>query len=244
VAWTAIVGGALAAAGLMLVLTPLGAALGFAWAAPWNDGGFDHGLAVVGAIWLIVVQWISSGVGGYLTGRLRLGWPGAHTHEVFFRDTVHGFLAWALAAFLGTFLLAAAVSHIAAGAGAPENFSMASSVGDSLFRSASPSASVTDQDRAESRRIIVRGVRDGQIPEADRNYLAELVADRTGVSVADADARIAAALARQKTAVSNAARVAFFTALSLLIGAFIAAAAGALGGIHRDAHYETGSLNP
>jgi hypothetical protein len=43
-------------------------------------------------IWLIVVQTIASSIGGYLTGRLRVKWVAVHTHEVFFRDTAHGFI--------------------------------------------------------------------------------------------------------------------------------------------------------
>jgi hypothetical protein len=38
-------------------------------------------------IGLIVVQWLSSALGGFITGRLRTKWTGVHTHEVFFRDT-------------------------------------------------------------------------------------------------------------------------------------------------------------
>jgi len=52
------------------------------------------------AIGLIVVQWLASGLGGYVTGRLRTKWVGTHTHEVFFRDTAHGFIMWALSTVL------------------------------------------------------------------------------------------------------------------------------------------------
>jgi hypothetical protein len=43
-------------------------------------------------IWLVLMQLISSFVGGYLAGRLRTKWVNVHTHEVYFRDTAHGFL--------------------------------------------------------------------------------------------------------------------------------------------------------
>ena len=55
---------------------------------------------LLAAVWLIIVQWLSSGLGGYLAGRLRTKWTALHTDEVFFRDTAHGFLAWALATVL------------------------------------------------------------------------------------------------------------------------------------------------
>src|SRR5581483_8597924 len=51
-------------------------------------------------------QWIASGIGGYLAGRLRTKWTGLHTDEVFFRDTAHGFLAWALGTVMMVLLLA------------------------------------------------------------------------------------------------------------------------------------------
>ena len=49
------------------------------------------GMATV--LWLIVMQIISSSMGGYLAGRLRTKWANIHTDEVYFRDTAHGFLA-------------------------------------------------------------------------------------------------------------------------------------------------------
>ena len=69
----------------------------------------------MGGLWLIVTQWLASGLGGYLTGRLRTKWAGLHTHEVFFRDTANGFLMWALATIAGAVLLASAASSVVSG---------------------------------------------------------------------------------------------------------------------------------
>src|ERR1700712_4106632 len=66
-------------------------------------------------IGLIVVQWLSSSLGGYVTGRLRTKWVGVHDHEVFFRDTAHGFLTWSLATVVGALLLASTASSILSG---------------------------------------------------------------------------------------------------------------------------------
>jgi hypothetical protein len=44
-------------------------------------------IAVSTAVWLVVVQWVSSCIAGYMAGRLRTKWVGVHTDEVFFRDT-------------------------------------------------------------------------------------------------------------------------------------------------------------
>jgi hypothetical protein len=67
------------------------------------------------AIRLIVIQWLASGVGGYVTGRLRTKWVGMHKHEAFFRDTANGFMTWATASVMGAALLASAASSVVGG---------------------------------------------------------------------------------------------------------------------------------
>jgi hypothetical protein len=101
VEWAAIVGGALAAIGLSIILFTLGSGLGLAVARPWSfSAPSPTTFGVAAAIGLIVTQWLASALGGYLTGRLRTKWVGIRTDEIFFRDTAHGFLAWALATVL------------------------------------------------------------------------------------------------------------------------------------------------
>jgi hypothetical protein len=263
ISWAAIIGGAFAAAALSLIILALGSGFGLASVSPWpNSGASVTTFTVMAAIWLIVVQWVSSGLGGYLTGRLRTKWVGVHTHEVFFRDTAHGFLAWAVAAVIGAAVLASGVSSLLSGgaravgtvaSGAAEGASrgavqedpFAYSV-DSLFRSDHPNANTSDQDvRAEATRILVAGIRNGDVPVGDKTYLAQLVAARTGLSQADAEKRVDDVIAKAKAAETKARQIAdatrkagaylsIFTAVSMLIGAFIAAAAAALGGRHRD----------
>jgi hypothetical protein len=75
--------------------------------SPWSNAGASATtFTVVTAVWLIVTQWLASGLGGYLTGWLRTKWVGLHTHEVFFRDTANGFLTWAVASVTGAAFLA------------------------------------------------------------------------------------------------------------------------------------------
>ena len=70
------------------------------------------------------MQVMSSSMGGYLAGRLRTKWANIHTDEMYFRDTAHGFLAWAVAlvvtaAFLtsaATYMVGGAASSVAGGA--------------------------------------------------------------------------------------------------------------------------------
>ena len=47
-----------------------------------------------------------------ILGHGRTRWAGLHTDEVYFRDTAHGFLAWAVATLLTAALLTSAVSSI------------------------------------------------------------------------------------------------------------------------------------
>ena len=111
ISWKAILGGAVAAAASTVVLLALGVGFGLSSISPWpNSGASAVTFSIVAGIWMIVVQWLSAAIGGYLTGRLRTKWVRLHTHEVFFRDTAHGFLTWAVASLLGAFILASAAS--------------------------------------------------------------------------------------------------------------------------------------
>jgi hypothetical protein len=270
VAWPAIIGGAFAAAASSLILLALGSGFGLASVSPWSNSGASlTTFTVLTAIWLIIVQWFSSGLGGYLTGRLRTKWTGLHTHEVFFRDTANGFLSWAVASVIVAAFLASAVTsmmsgatQVAAGAasggaqGAAQQSArsggdLADPAGyfiDGLYRSDRPNPNASTQDvRSETARILTMGVRNGEVSPPDKAYLAQLVAARTGLSQADAAKRVDDVIAQAKAAelkarkAADAARKAgsylsIFIGLSMLIGAFIASAAGALGGRQRDEH--------
>ena len=96
--WGAIVGGALGAIAVSIILFTAGAGFGLSTLEPWSFANrAPETFAVGAAIWLIVMQWLSAAFGGYLAGRLRAKWIGPRTDEVLFRDTAHGLLAWALA---------------------------------------------------------------------------------------------------------------------------------------------------
>jgi hypothetical protein len=162
--WGAITAGALGAVGITFVLISLGPALGHVIVSPWSpSGSTPTAFGLAAGIWLIVTQWLASGLGGYLAGRLREKWVGIRTDEVLFRDTAHGFLAWALATLIVVTLL---------------------TIG-SLTVAAAPPATTISPEAAEAAR-------------------------------------------------KAGAAFAFYSSLSLLIGAFIGSVAGALGGYHRD----------
>jgi hypothetical protein len=96
--WSAITGGALGAMAISIILFTAGSGFGLSAVEPWSFANrAPETFAVGAAIWLVVMQWLSAGFGGYLAGRLRAKWVGPRTDEVLFRDTAHGLLAWALA---------------------------------------------------------------------------------------------------------------------------------------------------
>jgi len=125
VSWGAIIAGGVGAAALSLILLMLGMGLGLSSVSPWtNQGVTAETFGVSTILWLTFTQLAASGMGGYLAGRLRSAWLDVHTDEVYFRDTAHGFLAWAIASLATAALLTSAVGSIvnggaqAAGAGA------------------------------------------------------------------------------------------------------------------------------
>jgi hypothetical protein len=119
VSWAAVAAGAVAAAALTLLLVAFGAGIGFSSISPWGDIGVSASTFEVGTgIYLVIVAVMSSAVGGYLAGRLRTKWVGVHTNEVFFRDTAHGFLAWAFATLLSATILTASTAYLANGVAA------------------------------------------------------------------------------------------------------------------------------
>jgi hypothetical protein len=253
VSWPAIAAGAIAAAAMTLVLLAFGAGMGFSAVSPWGNSGISASTFQIStALYLMVVALLASALGGYVAGRLRTRWVGVHTHEVFFRDTAHGFLAWALATVIGAGFLAAAASNIAGGASpgfAPAaNVSATAASGspldyyvDALLRP-NPAASPNPTDPGAARReiagILTKGIGDGDVAGPDRAYVAQVVAARTGLSQADADKRVSNVIDQAKTDLDNARRAAAKLSLwltaALLLGAFAASLAATRGGKVRD----------
>ena len=113
VSWAAIVAGAAGAAALSLILLILGVGLGLSSVSPFAGSGASattFGVSTI--VWLTFTQLAASGLGGYLTGRLRTRWAATHGDEVYFRDTAHGFLAWAIATLATAAMLTSAMGAI------------------------------------------------------------------------------------------------------------------------------------
>ena len=251
VSWPAVIGGAFVAAALALILLSLGTGLGFSSISPWsNMGAVASTIGKAAIAWLIATQIIASAMGGYLAGRLRTKWVNVHTDEVYFRDTAHGFLVWALGLVVTAAFLASAATSLAGGAmqrSAATTATDAETSGlnshayliDTLFRS---NGSVSDRNdalaRGEAERILTHGMRQGALPAADQTYLAQMVSARTGLNQAEAENRVSEVFAQAQQSAENArkalAHLSLWLFVALLSGAFCASYAGTIGGRQRD----------
>ncbi len=254
VSWAAVWAGAFVIIASTLVLLAFGGAFDLAIISPWPSHGASlPALTAATLAWLVVVQWIASALGGYVAGRLRVKWAQLHTDEVFFRDTAHGLLTWAVSAVLGALLLGVIAASTVAKTAPEAPLVTAAALTNSyqmdvLLRPSTP-GTVTQQmgTREEVARVFLRDLPDGGLTAADRTYLTELVAARTGIGTPDAQARLDVAVGEEQAELAKARQLAdktrkalaalsLGTALSMLVGAFIAAVAAAIGGRLRDLH--------
>jgi|HubBroStandDraft_2_1064218.scaffolds.fasta_scaffold119942_1 hypothetical protein len=254
VSWAAVVAGAFVAAALSLILLELGTGIGFSAVSPWANSGVSAPAVGTGAIvWLVLMQIIASSVGGYLAGRLRTKWVNVHTHEVYFRDTAHGFLVWAVGVVITAAFLASAAASVAGGAArartmtmesagpaqAQEGFGPSAYFTEKLLR---PSAVNANQDygslRGEVGLIFANAIREGNMPGGDRAFLAQVVAARTGGNEAEGDKLVDDVFAEAREGADKArkavAHAMYWTFLALLVGAFCASFAATIGGKQRD----------
>jgi hypothetical protein len=267
VSWAAIAAGAVAAAALSLLLVAFGAGLGLSAVSPWSDSGISASTFSMGTgIYLCIVAVMSSAIGGYLAGRMRTKITGLDTNEVFFRDTAHGFLAWAFATLIGATALASATAYLASGSlaglsGLSSQSAQATDPAqvyvDKLFRTtkaadntvAVSAAQNSPQTGAEILRLWKSDFRKGaDIPSSDRAYMAQVAAARTGMSQADAEKRVDQVVVEAKADADDARRAAahfsFWLTAALLFGAFSASLAAAEGGTLRDGTWNDRVLMP
>ncbi|WOJ91669.1 hypothetical protein RZS28_19670 (plasmid) [Methylocapsa polymorpha] len=254
VSWAAIVAGGVASAALTLVLLAFGAGIGLSAVSPWANSGISTTTFNIAAgAYLCIIAVMASSIGGYLAGRLRTKWVGVHIHEVYFRDTAHGFLAWAFATVLSAAVLASTAANIVGGAAAAFTQANGSMVGQSagpmagfvdLLLRANPATTRSNAvdvaaARAEFNRLFTARLSSGEeFSPADQSYLAQVVAARAGLNQEDAEKRVSQVIAQAKSAVDSArkagARFALWLTASLLLGAFSASLAATEGGGLRD----------
>lgn len=241
VSWPAVFAGASTMGALTLILAVLGAGMGLSSVSPWPNETTQASRISAGAIiWLVVTQLIASSIGGYLAGRLRTKWVSLHTHEVYFRDTAHGFIAWAFALVISTLFF---MSYAASIAARPTVVSTENAQGnyfvDTLFRTEHPVAARADQPlRSEATIILANALSHPDTAKQDQAYLANLVVAGTGLSQAEAERRVGDTIAADREAADTTrkaiAHSLYWLFVAFLIGAFCASYAATIGGRERD----------
>jgi hypothetical protein len=251
ISWPAVAAGATVSCALTVVLIAFGLGLGLSVVSPWAGAGVSATTFKIGTgLYLIVIAMLSSSIGGYIAGRLRTRWIGVQSDEVYFRDTAHGFVAWAFASVVGAVLLASPVGSLISG-GSSAAVQSASSAGrssgpmdgyvDTLLRSDAPASQQgnLNESRGELDRLFASSFRNGSdLKPTDREYDSKVVAARTGLSQADADKRVNEVVTQAKSDIDAArkatAQLAFWLTASLLMGAFCSSLAATEGGGLRD----------
>jgi hypothetical protein len=278
--WPAIVAGAVVGSAVAFVLTAFSTALGLSIVSPYRGEGMPGvGIVIAAGLWLLWVAGMSYFAAGYVTGRLRQRLIGTAEHEVRIRDGAHGIIAWGLATLIGAALLVfgvygagniasraatAAEAAPAAAAAMRDTNNSRDTTGDTAGRYALPVARMfgageeiakpgAEAARRTAAQILTAGVAAGRMSDADRDYLARLVATRSGIDEAAARTRVeqafkdSQALATKAREAANAARKlgivsAFALAASLLLGLVAAWWAADRGGRHRDQNTVFGYL--
>jgi hypothetical protein len=201
----------------------LGTGLGVSSVSPWSNlraSATTVGKAAI--LWLIIAEIIASAMGGYLTGRLRTKWATIHTDEVYFRDTAHGFLVWAVGLVITASFLTSAATSMVASAGTLRSSALSAAAAtdpneyfiDKLFRSDHSAPTAIDAPaRAEATRIFAHALGQGSLPAADQSYLADLVAGRSGLNHMDAERRTASVFEQIQQAADTARKTVAHLAL-------------------------------
>jgi hypothetical protein len=260
--WPAVLAGAVVASAISLVLITFGSAIGLSLATPFDNTGMSAvGLAIAMGLWLVWVQVSSFMAGGYVTGRMRRRAFDATEHESDVRDGMHGLVMWGVGVIAGAVFLAVGAGGVATTAAtlagdaaqtavekmpdAVQGANPFSRAVDTAFRTTRPEAANTPGARDEAMAIVARGIAQGEIPEGDRTYLAQVVSARTGISPDEAKTRVDTMITEAQSAADEAKRqaerakrfaviAAFVAAASLAISAAAAFWSAGMGGRHRD----------
>lgn len=215
VSWGAILAGAACAAALSFILLILGFGLSLSSISPWSGSSAIAVIGVSSIVWVAFTQLAASGLGGYVAGRLRVRWLDVHDHEVYFRDTAHGLITWAVATLFAVVLLGSAVSSIldsVAETGAEAAGTTLSTSGtltetesgnaaqrpdyfiDALLRAAPGADNSQRADnavRSELSTILFRNISNGDVDAEDYRYAAQIVSNHTELTQQQAQERVA-----------------------------------------------------
>jgi hypothetical protein len=251
--WGPIFAGAVLAAALSFVLLTFGTAIGLTATSPWPNSGLPaRVIASLAIFWTMAQQIATFMAGAYVAGRLRSRWQGVRQDEVEFRDGLHGGLVWAVGIVIGAALLMATAGAVArTGAELTGKTAIAAAstadpmdlVLDTMLRptadaSKRPAPATTEDPRPQVSRLLTSAVSSGSLSEPNRTYLAQLVAQRAGISQEEALKRVDEAVTGTRQAADKARRAAILTglvtAIALLVSFAAAWWAAMKGGQHRD----------
>lgn len=245
--WPAIIGGALAAAALAMVLHGFAAAIGLAvssTAPTWRDSSVA--LWILSGVYLVLVALAAYGFGGYMAGWIK-SWSDVADDDADTTNGIHGLLVWAIATLLTALMLGATVltvSQLAAPSGSSTG--PGASVGseniiaydiDRLFRGDGRYPQTdTARARSEAGRILLTASSHSGVSTEDRAYLTRLVVAQTSLSPPDAERRVDATIVRAKENINRARRsavlLAFMAGAAALLGAAAAWFAACAGATH------------
>jgi hypothetical protein len=166
VSWGAVLAGAAAGLASAFVLVTLFAGFGLKATSPWLGAYGDPSAfsPTLGAA-MVVIQVLSSALGGYLAGRLRTKWTHVHGHEVHFRDTAHGLLSWAVATLAGAAMAAILVgsfsdptNHVDIMPGLPPSAADATQAAPAPVDPAAAHAQMIHEDNLASQASLFLGI--------------------------------------------------------------------------------------
>lgn len=255
--WPGVFVGMVITSALSWLLLTFGLAIGLTSVSPYSftrETGIA--LTLAAAAWFALTQIYSIAMGSYIAARLRPRVSVVNSDEVAFRDGITGLTVWGLAIVAGLILAGIVASGAArtgasfagSASGAAIRQADADYTIDRLFRSGNPAQAPTAQaadsaaTREQASRILLNALAQGELPQVDRDYLAQLIAARAGIPPEEAQRRLTEIYdqAKAKAAeVADTARKAtafggFWVAFIMFAAAMASWWAGVIGGNHRD----------
>lgn len=275
--WAAVLGGAAIAVAIGILATGFGAALGLTAISAEEGEGSGTLATIISVVWIIGSMIGAYTIGGYVAGRMGGRIDRADVDEVKVRDGINGLVVWAVGVVLSAMVLTSAVSSTvsavgevaavgadvagtvaggamdavgsAAAAAMPDD--PMSFVSGSLLRPSTvdPTSATSESTTQDVTAILANVVTTGEISDADRAYLVQLTAARTGLSPAEVETRVAEAITAAQGAREDAANLAaeaeetarqaaetariaaILTAFLLTAAALVAAAAAYIGAV-------------
>ncbi|MBT0723288.1 CAP-Gly protein [Rosenbergiella sp. S61] len=191
ISWGSIIAGVITVLAVSLLLTTLGASLGFSLLSPTQDN-IVNGADKAVMIWTVIALIISLASGGFVAGRL----AGAD-------GLIHGFLIWGTTLLVATVLgfsavggliklTGSAVSSVASGAG-----TVVSGAGKAVANTADFSKEMFDKlgvntniDMSDTNQDVINALKKSNIPELQPQYLHDQL-QQAGNDVMDAGKSIA-----------------------------------------------------